>query len=267
MRARLLARLAGVSMLAWLAGLAPAAAANQAQLDYVGYIAGAPVLNLRANIAVPEGSKPANGAYAITADIATIGNLAVLYPYTQSVQANGSLKGGKARPARYQSTIRIWNRQETVALTYAPNGVVGIDAVPLTRQAQMAQQQGYANGTMDPASLVVAVASLFANAGSCEGQYQVFDGVRRYDLALHQGGYADLDPMQNSYYAGSATECTATPELVAGFQKSALNASLYPQSARLWMAPAVAGFPSVPVRMFAQSAFGEVTLELVEVAR
>lgn len=254
-------------MLAWLAGLAPAAAANQAQLGYIGYIAGAPVLNLHTNITVPQGSKPGNGAYAITADIATIGNLAVLYPYTQSVQANGSLRGGEARPARYQSTIRIWNRQETVALTYAPNGAVGIEAVPLTRQAQMARQQGYANGTMDPASLVVAVASLFANAGSCEGKYQVFDGVRRYDLTLRQGGYADLDPMQNSYYAGSATECMATPELVGGFQESALNANLYPQSARLWMAPAVAGFPTVPVRMFAQSAFGEVTLELVEVTR
>jgi hypothetical protein len=267
MRASLLARLAGAGLVALLAGLAPAAAANQAQLDYIGYIAGAPVLNLRANITVPEGARPSDGAYAITADIATMGNLAVLYPYTQSVQANGSLKAGKAQPAKYQSTIRIWNRQEAVTLTYASNGAVDIAAVPLTRQAQMAQQEGYANGTMDPASLVVAVSSLFASAGNCQGQYQLFDGARRYDLTLEQGGYADLDPMQNSHYAGSATECTATPQLVAGFQQSALNANLYPQSARLWMAPAIAGFPTVPVRIFAQSAFGEVTLELVEVTR
>lgn len=267
MRASLLAGLAGLTMAGWLGIVAPAAAANQAQLGYVGYIAGAPVLNLRANITVPEGAKPRDGAYTITADIATIGNLAVLYPYTQTLQANGSIKGGKARPAKYKSTMRIWSRQETVTLSYAPNGSVGIEAVPLTRQAQTAQQQGYANGTMDPASLVVAVASLFANAGSCKGQYQVFDGARRYDLTLAQGGYADLDPMPNSYYAGSATECTATPELVAGFQQSAVNAKLYPQSARLWMAPAVAGFPTVPVRIFAQSAFGEVTLELVDVTQ
>jgi hypothetical protein len=161
--------------------------------------------------------------------------------------------------------MRVWNRQESIALTYASNGSVGIQAVPLTRQAQMAQQQGYADGTIDPASLVVAVATLFANAGSCGGQYQLFDGARRYDLALSQGGYADLEAMSNSYYAGSATECTATPQLVAGFQQSALNANLYPQSARLWMAPAIAGFPTVPVRILAQSAFGEMTLELVNV--
>ena len=267
MRAGLLPRLVAPAVLAWLMASGPALAASQAQLAYVGYISGAPVLNLKAGISVPEGTKPHDGAYRITADIATIGNLAVLYPFTQSVQATGALKGGKARPAKYQSTIRIWNRQERVALTYAPSGAVAIEAVPMTRQAQLAQQQGYAKGTIDPASLVVAVASLFANAGRCKGQYQLFDGARRYDLALAQGGYADLDGMPNSYYVGSATECTATPQLVAGFQQSALNANLYPQSAKLWMAPAIPGFPTVPVRILAQSTFGEIVLELVEVTR
>lgn len=268
MKARLWYRAAGVTIAVLLVGLAPAAAAaNQAQLSYVGYLAGAPVLSLEANITVPAGTKPGDGAYFISADVATLGNLALLYPFTQTLQANGSLKGGKASPSQYQSTMRIFSRQESVVLTYAPNGAVGIEAVPLTRQAQMAREQGYANGTMDPASLVVAVASLFARTGSCDGQYQLFDGARRYDLTLSQGGDTDLTQMPTSYYAGSATECTATPQLVAGFQQSALNANLYPQSAKLWMAPAIAGFPTVPVRILAQSAFGDMTLELVKVTR
>ena len=268
MKARLWYRAAGVTIAVLLAGLAPAAAAaNQAQLSYVGYLAGAPVLSLEANITVPAGTKPGDGAYFISADVATLGNLALLYPFTQTLQANGSLKGGKASPSQYQSTMRIFSRQESVVLTYAPNGAVGIEAVPLTRQVQMAREQGYANGTMDPASLVVAVASLFAGTGSCDGQYQLFDGARRYDLTLSQGGDTDLTQMPTSYYAGSATECTATPQLVAGFQQSALNANLYPQSAKLWMAPAIAGFPTVPVRILAQSAFGDMTLELVKVTR
>ena len=268
MKARLWYRAAGLTVAGLLAGLTPAAAAaNQAQLSYVGYLAGAPVLNLEASITVPAGTKPGDGAYFISADIATLGNLALLYPFTQRLQANGALKGGKASPSQYQSTMRSFSRQESVILSYAPNGTVGIEAVPMTRQAQMAQQQGYANGTIDPASLVVAVASLFARTGSCNGQYQLFDGARRYDLTLAQGGYTDLVEMPTSYYAGSATECTATPQLVAGFQKSALNANLYPQSAKLWMAPAIAGFPTVPVRILARSAFGDMTLELVKVSR
>lgn len=268
MMARLWRGAAGIALAGVLAGLATApAAARQAQLSYVGYLGGAPVLNLQANITVPEGTKPGDGAYFVSADIATLGNLALLYPFTQSIQANGAIKGGKARPSQYQSTMRVFSRQESVILTYAPTGAVGIEAVPLTRQAQAAQDQGYANGTMDPASLVVAVSSLFARTGSCNGQYQLFDGARRYDLTLAQGGYSDLTAMPNSFYVGSATECSATPQLVAGFQQSALNANLYPQSAKLWMAPAIASFPTIPVRILAQSAFGEMTLELVKVTQ
>lgn len=248
--------------------VAPAAAAqNAAHLTYVGYLGGAPVLSLQANIAVPAGVKPAEGAYVVTADMATTGNLALLYPFTQSLKASGALKGYRPHPASYRSDMRIWNRQESVALTYGANGAVAIEAVPLTRQAQQAQAQGYAKGTMDPASVIVAVASAFAQNGKCAGRYALFDGARRYDLILEQGGFADLDPMGESYYAGSATECTATPELVAGFQQSALSANLYPQSATLWMAPAIAGFPSVPVRIVAQSSFGEMTLELTQVSQ
>ena len=263
------------ALTALLAGLAAAliysagaiAADNRAHLTYVGYLGGAPVLSLGANISVPEGTKPQDGAYIISADITTTGNLAMLYPFTQSLKASGVLKGHRPHPASYRSDLQVWNRRESVALTYGANGAVGIEANPLTRQAQMAQQQGYANGTMDPASLMVAVASAFAQTGTCGGRYALFDGARRYDLVLEQGGFADLDPTANGYYAGSATECTATPELVAGFQQSAMQANLYPQSARLWLAPAIAGFPSVPVRIIAQSQFGEMTLELTQVSR
>jgi hypothetical protein len=268
MKARRWFRAAGVTIAGLLVALAPAAAAaRQAQLSYVGYLAGAPVLRLETNITMPEGAKPGDGAYFVSADISTLGNLALLYPFSQTVQANGALKGGKARPSQYQSTMRVLSRQQSVILTYAPDGAVGIEAVPLTRQAQLAQQQGYANGTMDPASLVVAVASLFARTGSCNGHYQLFDGARRYDLTLAQGSYTDLVQMPNSYYAGSATECSATPQLVAGFQQSALNANLYPQSATLWLAPAIASFPTVPVRILARSGFGEMTLDLVKVTQ
>lgn len=243
------------------------AAGKTVHLGYVGYLGGAPVLSLGADISMPEGTRPQDGAYSVAADMATAGNLAMLYPFTQTLQASGTLQEHRAQPGSYRSNIQIFNRRESIALTYGANGTVGIEANPLTRQAQMAQSQGYANGTIDPASLMVAVASAFAQTGSCAGRYAVFDGTRRYDLVLEQVGFADLDPTANGYYAGSATECTATPELVAGFQQSALQANLYPQSARLWLAPAIAGFPSVPVRIVAQSSFGEMTLELTQVSR
>ena len=63
-------RLAGWTVVGFLAGVAPAAAASQAQLSYIGYLAGAPVLSLEASITVPEAARAArarrNAAYGST---------------------------------------------------------------------------------------------------------------------------------------------------------------------------------------------------------
>ena len=91
---------------ALMAGLAAAliytvdamAADNRAHLTYVGYLGGAPVLSLGANITVPEGTKPQDGVYIVSADIATTGNLAMLYPFTQSLKASGALQGHRPHP-------------------------------------------------------------------------------------------------------------------------------------------------------------------------
>ena len=99
--------LAGLSVAGLLACLGPAAAsARQAQLSYVGYLAGAPVLSLEASITVPEGAKPGDGAYFVSADIATLGNLALLYPFTQTV-ADAAIRCAVEKNSR-------WMRKATV---------------------------------------------------------------------------------------------------------------------------------------------------------
>jgi hypothetical protein len=53
--------------------------------------------------------------------------------------------------------MRVWSRQEFIVLNYAADGDVRIQALPLTRQAQEAQQLGYARNTIDPASRAMKV--------------------------------------------------------------------------------------------------------------
>jgi hypothetical protein len=243
----------------------PARAAKPVTLTYAGYMAGVPVFTLTTSVTLPAGTVPGNGAYAISADGQTAGNLRMLYPYQASLSANGALKGQAAAPKQYRSVSQIMGRQEAVTLTYGAGGKVGINAQPLTRQAQEAAAQGFANGTMDPASAVVALVATFARTHQCQGTYKLFDGVRRYDLTLSQGGFVDLNPLQQSYYDGSATECRAEPQLLQGFSQAASQSQFYPQSARLWLAPAVAGLPAIPVRIEAQNALGLMTLDLIQV--
>jgi hypothetical protein len=189
----------------------------------------------------------------------------MLYPYNASISANGALKGQGAVPKQFRSVSQILGKQEAVTLTYGAGGKVGINAQPLTRQAQEAAAQGSANGTIDPASAIVALVATFATTHQCQGTYKMFDGVRRYDLKLSQTGFVDLNPLQQSYYAGSATECRAEPQLLKGFSQVAAQSQFYPQSARLWLASAVNDLPAIPVRIEAQNAMGLMVLDLVQV--
>ncbi len=244
------------------------AEAKATTLTYVGYLAGIPVLSLTATVDVPvvpagAGVAAGSGAYQMGATIATSGNFAALYPYRAEMAARGNMAKARPTPRQYDASQTIWQRRETVTLAYGGNGQVTITANPMTRQAQQAVREGYANGTMDPASAVMALVAAFSQRQDCGGSYAVFDGVRRYDIAVERAGNAMVNALQQSFYQGPATECRATPKLVGGFQQAAVQSQLYPQNARLWLAPALKDFPAIPVRMSATNAFGEMVLDLV----
>jgi hypothetical protein len=250
--------------------LLPGAASAKMTLNYIGYLSGIPVIDLTATVDVPvtagaAGTTAGTGAYRVSAVMATSGNFAALYPYRQELQAQGSMAKAKPMPKQFQSDATIWQRHETVTLAYGEGGQVSVAADPMSRQARQAVSEGYANGTMDPASAVVALVTAFSQRQDCGGAYSVFDGVRRYDIMVENAGRAMVNKLQRSLYQGPATECSATPSLVGGFQQAAVQSQLYPQKARLWLAPALKSFPAVPVRISATNAFGEMVLDLVAV--
>jgi hypothetical protein len=154
---------------------------------------------------------------------------------------------------------------ESVTLTYGTNGKVAIKAVPLTRQAQEAAAQGTANGTIDPASLVLAVIAGYAEKQSCTGSYKLFDGVRRYDVNVTEIGTGTVQMYKRSFYQGPAVECQAVPQLIQGFAQMAVESKLYPESANIWLADAVQGMPALPVRIETQNALGKMVFDLIGV--
>jgi hypothetical protein len=267
---RLRPGMAGVFALLSLFGLvAPVAAeARPVTLTYVGYLVGVPVLNLTATVDLPVAGNgvattPGDGAYQMNAAMGSSGNFAVLYPYHADMHAMGRLAAARPTPRQFQSDQTIFQKRETVTLAYDGAGDVTVTANPLTKAAQQAVREGYANATLDPASAVLALVGAFSQRHSCGGKYAVFDGARRYDITVEQAGQANVNMLQQSFYQGPATECRATPTLVGGFQQAAVQSQLYPQSARLWLARPIKNFPAVPVRMSAQNAFGEMVLDLV----
>jgi hypothetical protein len=251
--------------LATLAGATVPAAAKPLTLTYLAYLAGYPVLSMTATADLPDGDGQTvgTGPYALNAQIVTQGSLASLYPYHMSIAAHGRLEHAGIAPGQFHSEGTIMSNTEAVTLTYHSDGKVDIRAEPLTRQAQDAAAQGTANGTIDPASLVMAVIAAYADKQDCTGTYKLFDGVRRYDLAVQEVGQGNVQMYKQSFYQGPAVECAATPQLIQGFSQMAVQSQLYPQSANIWLATAVKGAPAVPVRIETQNALGKMVFDLV----
>jgi hypothetical protein len=242
-----------------------AAAAKPVTLTYLAYLAGFPVLSMTVQVDLPVGpdGRTTDGAYALQANIVTQGSLASLYPYRMTVSAQGRLADGGAQPARFHSEGQIMAQTESVTLTYGAGGRVDIKAVPLTRQAQDAAANGTANGTIDPASMVLAVIAAYSQRHSCAGSYPLFDGVRRYDLNVQQVGNGNVQYYKQSFYQGPATACQAVPQLIQGFAPMAVESKLYPESAKIWLANAIQGMPALPVRIDTQNALGRMVFDLV----
>jgi hypothetical protein len=223
--------------------LAPAPAeARKVTLSYVGYLAGQPVLDLVATIEAPSGAVPGDGEYVISAEIVTTGNFAKLYRFRQSMKSEGALKSGLPSPRAHRVRQVIWNRAYTVSLQSAEDGKVAITADPPTLQSERAEREGYADKTLDPASAAVALTTLFAGRKNCAAKIAVFDGTRRFDLELVQGGVAEMEASVRSYYVGEAAKCQVTPNLKAGFRMNALAAESI-RAPRPLAGPCRSGFP------------------------
>jgi hypothetical protein len=257
----------GAAALALVVFPMASASAKSVTLTYLAYLAGFPVLSMTAQVDLPvaAGGKVADGAYDLTSSMVTQGSLASLYPYRMTVNAHGRLAGGQARPGQFHSEGQIMSKTESVTLTYGAGGKVGIEAVPLTRQAQDATAKGTANGTIDPATLVIAVIANYARTQSCAGSYKLFDGVRRYDVNVQNAGSGNIEFFKQSFYQGPAVACQASPQLIQGFAQAAIDSKLYPESAKIWLADAVAGMPALPVRIDTQNALGRMVFDLVSV--
>jgi hypothetical protein len=109
----------------------------------------------------------------------------------------------------------------------------------------------------------MAVVAAYADKQDCTGTYKLFDGVRRYDLAVQEVGSGTIQPYKQSFYQGPAVQCTATPALIQGFSAMAMQSQLYPQTATIWLATAVQGAPAIPVRIETQNALGKMVFDLV----
>jgi hypothetical protein len=117
-------------------------------------------------------------------------------------------------------------------------------------------------GIMDPVSASVAALADSARDGSCERRVPVFDGKRRYDLMVHDGGgEATLARSHLSAYTGPALSCRIAVEPISGFSKKRRyvhweDAGSGNNNPTVWAAQLAPDLPLVPVRFLASLDIG-----------
>jgi hypothetical protein len=92
----------------------------------------------------------------------------------------------------------------------------------------------------------------------------IYDGRQLRRTTTHQAGADMLKPRAQSIFSGRALRCDTDSAMLAGFLKSeAVKPQLKPRHSSAWLAPAVPGGPSVPVRISFDAGFvGDIVVDL-----
>ncbi len=234
---------------------------QQARFRYAGFLQDAQVMTVQLDMAAVD-----KASYQVAMGGDLIGMLASMYPFHMQLTSHGRVNGGASLPSQYRSDIATAEQRSTVTLTYSAGGNIQMVDQPTTQEGQAAFARGLVRGTMDPLSAVAMIARELESGHACSGRMQVFDGARRFDLTLSPlpGSAA---PPRNLPVALKAPPrgCDAALTLISGFPQSAIDAGMYPKTARFWFTSEMNSPWPVLLRIDADSGLGHLHMDFVSV--
>jgi hypothetical protein len=223
--------------------------AETAQLDYAVYFGAVETIAIETRLALSD------VGYQISLRGHTTGMLDWLLDWRMDAETRGSLATG-LQPERHLAEVHQHGRLREVALRFAHDGAIDATVAPSPEADDREPvPPALRRGALDPMSAVL----LLARTG-CGRTVPVFDGRRRYDLEMADGGAVVLQPGEHGPYGGAARLCEFRFKPIAGYQKDGARDAA--RHYRGWLASALPGFPPVPVRVEAEGWFGFVAIEL-----
>ena len=212
-------------------------------------------------------------AYDMALKAETQGFIGSLFPWKASYSTSGHAEKGVLIPTVYTERS-MW--RQTVKITemnYAPNGKV---LKSTTQEGQKTTTDrdidaALSHDTMDLLTGTLAMLQSVKNTNKCSGKFPVFDGKRRFNIALTDEGKEMLEPSKYSRFSGEAIRCTLKVEPVAGFQKRDEKRGWMAvqnhteerhKLPTIWLARMKDSGQVVPVRMEIASEYGSVVAHL-----
>jgi hypothetical protein len=237
------------------------AAAETFNIRYDIYAGGFKALGMDARVTLAERT------YDVEVALKTAGWIDWMLGFNQRIGSRGIVEAA-VRPLLYQSEGVFLGKRRTTRLDYRDDGRIEATMIPLDEKDDRPPvPEAMKPGTIDPVSVLVAV-NQAAAAGRlpCSGKAPVFDGRRRYNLAMEDGGVAAVAPTQYSTFTGPAVRCLITIERLGGFiPASRFNPETENRVHVVWLARFGESGTWLPVRLDSESTYGDVVGHLTAI--
>lgn len=212
----------------------------------------------------------ANNTYQASSYFKTSGLVSVFWQAEIDAGASGNVEARSVAPYVYDSfATRSREKKQRVKLTYDGKGPPKLFAKPAYNTKEFPVPIEEQEKGVDPMSAVTLIVSgLSADAKNpCGTVAPVFDGRRRYNVEFT---YLDDQPfkLENGLYNGRAHLCRIRYHQIAGYKQEILNGDkskwppIFALVADIPDASAPLGHYVVPLKMWAKTEWGTVTVEL-----
>lgn len=259
-------RSAGLAAGLWaLAGLsAPALAADTDPIvmTYEVYFGGLHILSATAEL------DRTDRRYRLAAQAETQGILDFFFSWRGNTESVGAFAMGGPVPDRHRNHGYRGERVRKVALAYDGAGDVAAVLVepPPDPEEVNALPDNAETGTVDPLSVIAGLSEALTQGAACSGEFQVFDGRRRYDLVVTDKGTQRFEANDYSIFEGEARACGIEYKLLGGDRK---EKSKYVKTARdrtVYVGRPLPEAPAIPVRAKIETDFGTAMAHLTSVS-
>ena len=206
-------------------------------------------------------------SYSAHSTMRTAGVADALFKSRYVVHSSGIIDGGRVTPLSYDSEFRGRKKKyQLVKLAYE-----GLDPGPTWSDPEYGDRltlwpvsPGEKRGTVDPLSaiLFILLGSSVEEDAPCGGVVPIFDGRRRYNLELSHLGEESITVRRGKVHKGPALHCDMQYRRIAGFKGGQDDDALPIPPLKAWIARRHGGRYLVPVRVTAETPFGDVVLIL-----
>jgi hypothetical protein len=233
------------------------------KLGYSVYLGGLNIFYLDVNLRL-DGDR-----YEIFGGGETKGMIRMMWRWAVRGAATGVVNGSGVESLSYDvATVRKQKRKK-LRLAFTGDGAYSITRTPKDSPRKRKSRKlpkSIPQGTLDPISVSMAVASAAAKGETCGGRFPVFDGNRRYDLTFTKLGEEQLSRPGYSIFSGKAIRCRFEMKRISGFRQNRVALRFWDEAKieppLVWLGRLGEGLPMVPIQFQADFNMGYMIIYL-----